>query len=121
MFSHFDRQQPVQQFDGSFDKEQSRSIFCFLYGLQMTIVHLSPVWLILSHLHQEEPAFRSKEAVLLPFLSQSETVFRDTPNVLVSPRKLLRSWYDLIISSLRSSGYPFGAGFSRLRFLHDLQ
>jgi len=55
------------------------------------------------------------------FFSQMETVFRATPKVLVNPRKLLRSWYALIIFSLFSSVYPFDDGFSRLCLLQDLQ
>ena len=87
----------------------------------MTIIHPT---LILSHLDHLDLVWSmspSKGGVLLLFFSQFFTVLRSTLNVLVNPRRLLRSWYALKISSLRSSVYPFGAGFSRLCRLHDLQ
>ncbi|SRR6266571_1205801 len=87
----------------------------------MTIIRLTLVLLNLDHLRLVEPMSPSKGGVLLLFFNHFFTVLRDTLNVLVNPRRLLRSWYALMISSLRSSGYPFGAGFSRLCRLHDLQ
>ena len=87
----------------------------------MTIIH--PI-LMLSHLGHLDLVWSmspSREAILLLFFSQCFTVLWSTLKVLVNPRKLLRCCYALIISSRRSFVYPFGAGFSRLCFLHDLQ
>ena len=90
MYFRFYLLQLVQQFDVSFDREQSKSIPYSLYCLQMTTIHLFPVSLLNRHFHRAERAFHSEEGDCL-FFSQSDTVFRATPNVLVSPRKLLRS------------------------------
>jgi hypothetical protein len=70
----------------------------------MTIARQLLVLLTLLLLHQEKAAFRSNRATLLLFFSHSLTVLRATPNVLVNPLKLLRSSYDLNISSRLSFG-----------------
>src|SRR5260370_41131694 len=80
-----------KRFGEFYGRVQSISILCSSSYRQMTIIHLIPVWSILDHLHQVQRAFRSREAVCSFFLSQSFTVLRATPNVLVSPLKLLRS------------------------------
>ena len=55
------------------------------------------------------------------FFIHSMTEVRETPNVRSIPLKLLRSSYARSISSLRSSGYACGVGFSRLCLLQALQ
>src|SRR5450432_4431626 len=104
----------MQPLDAFFGTMLSRSTPGWSFSTQMTRAH--PI-LISSHLHHSHPVsslFRSKLAGLLPFFIHSITVPRDTPNIRFNPRRLLRSSYALKISSLLSSRYACGVGFSRL-------
>jgi hypothetical protein len=62
----------------------------FSFSSQMTIIRLILLSSHLHHLHQVVGAFRSRRGDFLLFLIHSLTVLRDIPNVLFSPRKLLR-------------------------------
>lgn len=104
MFFHFDLRQPAQLLGVFFYKEQSISILDFFSSTQKTIIHPILELLLIRHLGLVQPAFHGIGRELCCFFfSQLLTVFLDTPNVLARPRMLLRSWYDLMISSRRSS------------------
>jgi len=104
-----------------FDREPSIPRLSSLFLRQMTKVHQPLVLLILGQMHQGKAAFHLHWVIRLLFFNHSLTVLRVTPNVLVNPLKLLRSSYDLSISSRLSFEYAYGVGFSRLCFLHSLQ
>jgi hypothetical protein len=104
-----------------FYREPSIPRLYSLFLRQTTKVHQSLVVVILSQIHQGKAAFHLNWVIQLLFFSHSLTVLRATPNVLVNPLKLLRSSYDLSISSRLSFEYAYGVGFSRLCFLHSLQ
>jgi len=85
--------------DVSCDRERSIPRLYSLFLRRMTITRQLLVLLILDQMPQEITAFH----YCCLFFSHSLTVLRDTPNVLVNPLKLLRSSYDLNISSRLSS------------------
>lgn len=105
----------------SFDTTRSRSTLAWSSSAQMTTVHPIPGSSHLHHSHPAPPAFRSRLAAFLLFFLHEITDALDTPNVRSLPLKLLRSSEALNISSLLSSGYACGVGFSRLCLLHALQ
>ena len=107
--------------DVFFDREPSRPRLSSLFLRQTTKVHQPLGVLILGQMHQGKAAFHLNWVIQLLFFSHSLTVLRATPNVLVNPLKLLRSSYDLSISSRLSFEYAYSVGFSRLCFLHSLQ
>src|SRR5260370_37925546 len=74
-----------------FNTKQSKSRMYSPFSTQKTITHLILILWHLHHLGRARSTFRSIRAGVPLFFSHLITVGRETPNILSSPRKLLRS------------------------------